>query len=58
MHRHFEGQGLKWKKGTFSKQTLNILGMCDIDKKYIIIFWDFIDNDRQYFDDCVIMLIS
>ncbi len=63
MHRHFEGQGLKWKKGTshiyfFLNKTLNILGMCDIDKKYIIIFWDFIDNDRQYFDDCVIMLIS
>ncbi len=37
---------------------LNILGMCDIDKKYINNFWDFIDNDRQYFADCVIVLIS
>ncbi len=65
MHRHLEGQGLKWKKGHFSylltkflNKTLNILGMCDIDKKYINIFWDFIDNDRQYCVDCVIVLIS
>ncbi len=65
MHRHFEGQGqgLKWKKGHFSylfnffsEQNINILGMCDIDKKYINIFWDFID--RQYLADCVIVLIS
>ncbi len=37
---------------------LHILGMWDIDKKNINIFWDFIDNDRQYFADCVIVLIS
>ncbi len=42
----------------FLNKTLNILWMCDIDKKYINIFWDFIDNDRQYFSDCVVVLIS
>ncbi len=42
----------------FLNKTLNIFGMCDIDKKYINIFWDFIDNNRQYFADCVIVLIS
>ncbi len=61
--RHFEGQGLKWKKGHISfffflNKMLNILGMCNIDKKNINNFWDFIDNDRQYFADCVIVLIS
>ncbi len=61
----FCGKWKKWKKGHFSylfifflNKTLNILGMCDIDKKCINIFWDFIDNDRQYFADCVIVLIS
>ncbi len=59
------GRGSSEKKGTshiylnvFLNKTLNILGMCDIDKKYINIFWDFIDNNRQYFADCVIVLIS
>ncbi len=46
-----------YKKKILNK-TLHILGMCDIDKKYINILWDFIDNDRKYFADCVIMLIS
>ncbi len=81
VHRHFEEQGLKWKKYLlhfyiyyitlyitlylfyiyytfFLNKTLNILGMCNIDKKYIIIFWDFINNDKQCFADCVIVLIS
>ncbi len=63
VHRHFEGQGFKWKKWHFSylfiyflNKTLNILGMCNIDKKYINIFCVFIDNDRQYFADCADIL--
>ncbi len=55
-------RGSSGKKSTshffFLNKMLNILGMCDIDKKYINNFWDFIDNDRQYFADCVIVLIS
>ncbi len=46
-----------YKKKILNKM-LHILGMCDIDKKYINIFWDFIDNDRQYLADFVIVLIS
>ncbi len=44
LHRYFEGQGLKWKKGHlyiyiyffFLNKTLNIFGMCDVDKNISI----------------------
>ncbi len=36
----------------FLNKTLNILGMCDIDKK------DCVSIDNEYFADCVIVLIS
>ncbi len=38
----------------FLNKMLHILGMCDIEKKDCVS----IDNDRQYFADCVIVLIS
>ncbi len=65
LHRYFEGLGLKWKKGHLyflykknSKQNVKYIWDVWCWQKYINIFCIFINNDRQYFADCVIVLIS
>ncbi len=44
----------------FLNKTFNILGVCDIDKKYISVFSGILSIMiiRRYFAECVIVLVS